>query len=238
MFGTRAQRAEEILTTTAFITAVSMVMMMEAAPKGTTTIKALGELSIGTSCVTLSALTERSRSLGPPKFQSPRTPVSQRIKFTKLAEKMEAKMKIAFITVLTTQQIKVAALKDINTHQTKEELMMRTSFATPSVPVKMTLVAQTHPEMETHMMSHIMESLSGQKSMFGMLAWRAQIQKTQIASIFATGMKTSTKITVSARMDTTSTKKRSTRTGALGTLPAPPSAFQKDPVGKKDMTGP
>lgn len=237
MCGTLAQRVEEILTTTAFIGAVSMVLMMEAALMGTTTIKAQGEPLIGTSCVTLSALKERSKSLGPPKFQSRRMgSSSQRTKFTKLAEKMEAKMKIAFITALTRDRMKVAALMDINTHQTKEELGIGTSFATPSVPVKIQMAAQTYPE--THMMSNIMESSTGQKSMFGMPAWRAQIPKTEIASIFATGWKTPTAITVSARKDTTSMKKRSTRTGASGPL-ALPFAFQKDLVGRMiDTTGP
>lgn len=231
MCGTLAQRVEEILTTTAFIGAVSMVLMMEAALMGTTTIKAQGELLIGTSCVTLSALKERSKSLGPPKFQSRRMGSnSQRTKFTKLAEKMEAKMKIAFITALTRDRMKVAALMDINTHQTKEELGIGTSFATPSVPVKIQMAVQTYPD--------IMESSTGQKSMFGMPAWRAQIQKTEIASIFATGWKTPTAITVSARKDTTSMKKRSTRTGASGPL-ALPFAFQKDLVGRRmDTTGP
>lgn len=216
---------------TAFIGAVSMVMMMEAALMGTTTIKAQGEPLIGTSCVTLSALKERSKSLGPPKFQSRRMGSnSQRTKFTKLAEKMEAKMKIAFITALTRDRMKVAALMDINTHQTKEELGIGTSFATPSVPVKIQMAVQTYPD--------IMKSSTGQKSMFGMPAWRAQIQKTEIASIFATGWKTPTAITVSARKDTTSMKKRSTRTGASGPL-ALPFAFQKDLVGRNmDTTGP
>ena len=50
-------------------------------------------------------------------------------------------MTIAFIIALKEERMRVAVQKDINTHQTTEELMIRTISVLPSVHAKMQKVA-------------------------------------------------------------------------------------------------